>query len=61
MLTAFAMLRLLVNGPLADGQLLNFAAAVVCPRLTRPPGTCTGLQAALRYTDRRDRGIAPYR
>jgi transcriptional regulator with XRE-family HTH domain len=35
-------LRRLVNGPLAAGQLLNFAAAVVCPRLTRPAATYTG-------------------
>jgi transcriptional regulator with XRE-family HTH domain len=45
-LSLLAMLRPLVDGPLAAGQLLNFAAAVVCPRLTRPAGTYTGHEVA---------------
>jgi hypothetical protein len=40
------MLRPLASGPLAAGQLLNFAAAVVCPRLTRPSAIYTGGEVA---------------
>ena len=45
-LTLLDMLRPLVKEPLAAGQLLNFAAAVVCPHLTRPAGTYTGHEIA---------------
>jgi transcriptional regulator with XRE-family HTH domain len=45
-LSLLAMLRPLVNAPLVAGQLLNFAAAVVCPHLTRPAATYNGHEIA---------------
>jgi hypothetical protein len=51
-LSVLAMLRPLVNGPLAAGQLLNFAAAVVCPCLTRPAAAYTGHEIAAFLTEK---------
>jgi hypothetical protein len=45
------LLRPLAQGPLAAGQLLNFAAAVVCPRLTRPAATYRGHEIASHLSD----------
>ena len=45
-LSLLGLLRPLVDGPLAAGQLLNFAAAAVCPSLTRPAATYSGHEIA---------------
>lgn len=52
-LSLLDLLRPLVNEPLTAGQLLNFAAAVVCPRLTRPAATYTGHQIAGHLAEKR--------
>jgi transcriptional regulator with XRE-family HTH domain len=52
-LSLLSILRPLVDGPLAAGQLLNFAAAVVCPSLTRPGATYTGDEIARPLTEKR--------
>lgn len=60
-LSLVSLVRPLVDGPLAAGQLLNLAAAVVCPGLTRPAATYTGRDIteplADRHHDHRD--LAP--
>ncbi len=57
-LSLLGLLRPLANDPLAAGQLLNFAAAVVCPHLTRPAATYTGHEIAAplaeKHLDHRD-------
>jgi len=50
-LSLLSLLRPLAQGPLAAGQLLNFAAAVVCPLLTRPAATYRGHELALLLAD----------
>jgi transcriptional regulator with XRE-family HTH domain len=50
-LSLLSLLRPLAQGPLAAGQLLNFAAAVVCPRLTRPAATYRGHEIARLLAD----------
>ena len=50
-LSLLSLLRPLAQGPLAAGQLLNFAAAVVCPWLTRPAATYRGYEIARLLTD----------
>lgn len=52
-LTLLELLRPLVDGSLSAGQLLNFAAAVVCPSLTRPAATYTGHEIASRLAGNR--------
>ena len=51
-LTLLSLLRPLVDGPLAAGQLLNLAAAVVCPLLTRPAATYRGHEIAHMLADK---------
>lgn len=60
-LELLSLLRPLTDGPLAAGQLLNVAAAVVCPNLTRPAGTYTGEQlfAMLRHRRHRHDDLGP--
>lgn len=52
-LSLLELLRPLVDGPLAAGQLLNFAAAIVCPSLTRPAATYTGHDIARPLAEKR--------
>jgi transcriptional regulator with XRE-family HTH domain len=52
-LSLLDMLRPLVDGRLAAGQLLNFAAAVVCSTLTRPAATYTGHEIARPLAEKR--------
>jgi transcriptional regulator with XRE-family HTH domain len=61
-LTLLAMLRPLVKEPLAAGQLLNFAAAVVCPHLTRPAATYTGHEIAAYLAEKNHdhKDLAPW-
>jgi transcriptional regulator with XRE-family HTH domain len=49
-----SLLRPLAVGPAAAGQLLNLAAAAVCPRLTRPAATYSGSQIRDLLIDKRD-------
>lgn len=51
-LSLLSLLRPLAEGPLAAGQLLNFAAAVVCPLPTRPAAIYRGQEIALLLADR---------
>src|SRR5260370_4240809 len=51
-LSLLTLLRPLASGPLAAGQLLTFAAAVVCRCLTRPAATYTGYEIAGPLTDK---------
>ena len=52
-LSLLELLRPLVDGPLSAGQLLNFAAAIVCPSLTRPAATYTGHDIARPLSEKR--------
>ncbi|MET8147667.1 hypothetical protein [Actinoplanes sp. NPDC005259] len=45
-LPLLTLLRRYADGPQAVGQLLNFAAAAVCPLMTRPTAIYTGLDLA---------------
>lgn len=56
-----SLLRPLVKGPLAAGQLLNLAAEAVCPKLTRPAATYSGHEIEAHLVDGHDdhRDLAP--
>ena len=52
-LSLLSLLRPHVDGPLAVGQLLNLAAAAVCPVMTRPAAIYTGHDLAVPLAHKR--------
>jgi transcriptional regulator with XRE-family HTH domain len=52
-LSLLTLLRPLVDCPLAAGQLLNLAAAVVCPHLTRPAAIYTQREIEIPLAEKR--------
>lgn len=52
-LSLLDILRHLVDGPLSAGQLLNLAAAVVCPCLTRPTAIYSAREIAAPLAEKR--------